>query len=107
MDLSAPAFRRKSCIIDGLSTLFFAPPIAGPAKIQNGDSTVVTMAQGLAGISKEIKTAIEKLSGTGGKHLMMLNAELLPSGAGILAMSLLDELMDWHSVSRRWTLWPY
>lgn len=98
LDLSAPTFRGKCCVIDGLSTLFFSPPTTGPGKSQNGNSTAITMAQGLVGISKDIKSAIEKLSGTGAKHLMILNAEVLLSGAGVLATGLLDELMDLHSV---------
>lgn len=59
---------------------------------------MASMKSGLANISKEIKTAIEKLPGTSEKHLMMLNAELLLPGAEVLSMSLLDEVMDWHSV---------
>lgn len=75
-------------------------------KSPNGISVpVVSMSQGLDGISKVIKMAVGNLSTTGGRHLILSHAELLLSGGGVLATALLNELMDWHSVGPEKKSW--
>lgn len=96
-DLALYGRKGRYTFIDGLSGLFHQPnPQAGALSFTGGAPNMV-----LQRLSAEVKAKIKQTACDGiSARLIIENPDLLLAAGGLASLDLINELLDWHEVSR-------